>query len=167
MIYEGRRTLYVKIEHIEQLDASTVGFPPPVLRSVIESKYMIVRDALNAAVPQLLSKIEDPDLQEKVRKARETDELKFTVAFYDLPLYSGIRDLRTEKLGRLVTICGTVTRMTEVKPELLVGTFQCNECSREVSGVTQQFKVTLPALCPSKNCGNRTNWTLLGDSRTT
>ena len=26
--------------------------------------------------------------------------LKFTVAFYDLATYSGIRDLRTDKLGR-------------------------------------------------------------------
>merc|ERR1719225_1490062 len=57
--------------------------------------------------------------------------------------------------------------MTEVKPELLVGTFQCNECSREVSGVDQQFKVTQPAVCPTRNCGNRTNWTLLSESRTT
>lgn len=167
MISEGKRTLYVKIEHIEQLDAAEVGFPPSVLRSVIESKYMIVRDALNAAVPQLLSKIEEPDLQEEVRKARETEELKFTVAFYDLPLYSGIRDLRTEKLGRLVSICGTVTRTTDIKPELLVGTFQCNECNREVTGVVQQFKVTEPSMCPTRNCGNRTSWTPLPESRTT
>jgi len=167
MISEQKRTLYVKIEHIEQLDSSTVGFPPSVLRSVIESKYMLVRDALNAAVPQFLSKIEEPDLQDMVRKARETDELKFTVAFYDLPLYSGIRDLRTEKLGRLISICGTVTRTTEIKPELLVGTFQCNECNREVTGVVQQFKVTEPAMCPTRNCGNRTSWTALPESRTT
>jgi len=56
---------------------------------------------------------------------------------------------------------------TEVKPELLVGTFQCNECNREVTGVEQQFKVTMPTVCPTRNCGNRTNWTLIGDSRTT
>ena len=34
-----------------------------------------------------------------------------------------------------------VVRVAEVKPELLVGTFQCNECMREVSGVEQQFKI--------------------------
>eukprot|EP00420_Gonyaulax_spinifera_P039704 CAMPEP_0197877328 /NCGR_PEP_ID=MMETSP1439-20131203/6044_1 /TAXON_ID=66791 /ORGANISM="Gonyaulax spinifera, Strain CCMP409" /LENGTH=830 /DNA_ID=CAMNT_0043496667 /DNA_START=71 /DNA_END=2563 /DNA_ORIENTATION=+ len=167
MVREGKRTLYVKMGHLEQIDPSSVSFEPADLRSVIESKYMMVRDALNAAVPQLLSRIEDQELQEEIRKVRETEELKFTAAFYDLPLYSGIRDLRSEKLGRLVTICGTVTRTTEVKPELLVGTFMCNECSREVTGVVQQFKVTMPALCPSRNCGNRTNWTLLGESRTT
>lgn len=167
MIDEGKRTLYVKMEHLEQVDPSVVSFEPPVLRNVIESKYMIVRDVLNGVVPEFLSKIEDPDIQEEIRKARETEELKFVVAFYELPLYSGIRDLRTEKMGRLVTICGTVTRTTEIKPELLVGTFQCNECNREVTGVVQQFKVTEPAMCPTRNCGNRTSWTPLPDSRTT
>jgi DNA replication licensing factor MCM6 len=153
--------------HLEQIDPAMVSYEPGDLRNVIESKYMMVRDALNAAVPELLAKLDDPEIEEEARKAREKDELKFTAAFYDLPLFSGIRDLRTEKLGRLVTICGTVTRMTEVKPELLIGTFQCNECSREVSGVEQQFKVTMPAVCPSRNCGNRQNWTLLAESRTT
>mmetsp|Transcript_74053 Transcript_74053/g.165708 ORF Transcript_74053/g.165708 Transcript_74053/m.165708 type:complete len:832 (-) Transcript_74053:139-2634(-) len=166
MIKEGKRTLYVKVNHLEQIETGSVSFEPADLRSVIESRYMMVRDALNTAVPQLLPKIQEKDLEKEIEKAVK-DELKFTVAFYDLPLYSGIRDMRTDKLGRLVTICGTVTRMTEVKPELLVGTFECNECGREVSGVTQQFKVTMPAVCPAKNCGNRSNWTLKPDSRTT
>lgn len=167
MIREKRRTLYVKIGHLSELQSEDVSFEPADLKNVIESKYMLVRDALNAAVPELLSKNEDVDLQEEVKKARETDELKFTAAFFDLPLYCGIRDLRTEKLGRLVTICGTVTRTTEMKPELLVATWRCQECLREVSGVEQQFKVTHPVICPAKHCGNTTNWKLLGESRTT
>merc|ERR1719401_2016601 len=127
----------------------------------------MVREALNAAVPLLLATLEEPELQEKVQKARATDELKFTAAFYDLPFFCGLRSLKTERLGQLVTMCGTVTRTTEVKPELLVGTFQCNECANVVTGVEQQFKVTFPACCPQRNCGNRSNWTLLAESRTT
>mmetsp|Transcript_50305 Transcript_50305/g.90315 ORF Transcript_50305/g.90315 Transcript_50305/m.90315 type:complete len:823 (+) Transcript_50305:64-2532(+) len=167
MIRENKRTLYVKMDHFKQVDTELVSFEPEDLINVIESKYMLVRDSLNAAVPELLSKIEEPDLQEEVRKAREAEELKFTAALYDLPTYSGIRDLRTEKLGRLLTICGTVTRTTEVKPELLVATWKCNECSREISGVAQEFKVTRPAVCPTKSCNNVSNWKLLGSSRTT
>jgi len=167
MVREDRRTLCVKMSHLQEIDPEMVSFEPSDLRNVIETKYLMVREALNAAVPQLLSTLEEPELQEKVQKARAGDELKFTAAFYDLPSFSGLRSLRTEKLGQLVTMCGTVTRTTDVKPELLVGTFQCNECMREVTGVDQQFKVTFPALCPTKNCGNRTNWTLLGESRTT
>eukprot|EP00932_Pfiesteria_piscicida_P019401 SRR837773.6227.p1 GENE.SRR837773.6227~~SRR837773.6227.p1 ORF type:complete len:818 (+),score=342.94 SRR837773.6227:220-2454(+) len=128
---------------------------------------MIVREHLNAAVPQLLERLPEPEIQEKVKEARTKDELRFVVAFHDLPTFSGIRSLQTDMLGKLITISGTVTRATEVKPELLVGTFLCNDCNREVTGVQQQFKYTAPALCPIKNCGNRTNWTLLAESKTT
>merc|ERR1719174_2402552 len=167
MVREDKRTLYVKMSHLEELSAEIVSYQPSDLRNVIETKYLMVREPLNAAVPQLLASLQDKDFQDKVRKVRETDELKFTASFYDLPTYCGLRQLKTDRLGNLLTMCGTVTRTTEVKPELLVGSFQCNECMREVSGVEQQFKVTMPALCPSRNCGNRTNWTLLGESRTT
>lgn len=164
MVRENKKTLYVKMGHLEQADRDVVSFEPEDLIAVIHSKYMVVRDAVNAALPQLLSNLEDPDLQAEVEKM---DELKFTVAFYDLATYSGIRDLRTEKLGRLVTICGTVTRTTDIKPELLVATWKCNECRREISGVSQEFKVTTPPKCPTKNCGNTTNWSLLAESRST
>ena len=60
-----------------------------------------------------------------------------------------------------------MTRTTDIKPELLVATWKCNECQREISGVQQEFKVTSPAKCPTKNCGNTTNWKLLAESRST
>jgi len=167
MAREDKRTLYVRMSHLEQIDPTTVSYAPADLRNVIETRFQLVRESLNAAVPLLLSRITEPDLQQRVQKARQTDELKYVAAIYDLPFHCGIRDLRTEQLGRLTTICGTVTRTTEVKPELLVGTFQCNECQREVTGISQQFKVTMPTVCPSRNCGNRTNWTLMTESRTT
>lgn len=167
MVNEDKRTLYVKMSHLDMIDRNAVSFDPADLYQVIQTKYLMIRDALNAAVPKLLSKLEDPELQDKVKKIREKDELKLVAAFYDLPTYSGLRDMRTAKLGQLATMCGTVTRTSEIKPELVVGTFQCMECLREVTGVEQQFKATTPAVCPSRNCGNRTNWKLLGESRTT
>jgi hypothetical protein len=126
-----------------------------------------VRDFLNSAVGQLLTLIDDPNLEQDIKECLEKDELKLFVAFYDLPMYSGIFDLRADKLGQLITIRGTVTRTTDMKPELLVGTFVCNDCNHEVSGVEQQFKVTMPALCRTRGCGNKTNWTLKPEARTT
>jgi len=168
MVREGKRTLYVRMGHLGQISADEVSFDPEDFRLVVESKYIMVRDALNAAVPQLLESLEgNGDLKEEVRKARAEDELKFSAAFYDQEMYSGIRDLRTEKIGRLITISGTVTRTTDVKPELLVGTYMCNQCNRKVGGVVQQFKVTQPAVCPTRHCGNRTSWKLLAEDRTT
>ena len=38
-------------------------------------------------------------------------------------------------MGRLVSIHGTVTRTTEVKPELLLGSFKCMECTTINAGI--------------------------------
>ena len=85
---------------------------------------------------------------------------EFHVAFYNLPLTSGIRDLRTERIGQLVAISGTVTRTSEVRPELVYGSFVCQECHTVVRDVEQQFKYTEPNVCPNLTCANRTAWRL-------
>lgn len=66
----------------------------------------------------------------------------FSIAFYNLPLVEGIRDMRTDKIGKLASVSGTVTRTSEVRPELIFGTFQCFECKALVRDVEQQFKYT-------------------------
>lgn len=50
--------------------------------------------------------------------------------------------MRTEKIGKLSAISGTVTRTSEVRPELVFGTFICLECKGLVKDVEQQFKYT-------------------------
>jgi DNA replication licensing factor MCM6 len=67
---------------------------------------------------------------------------EFAVAFYNMPNSERIRELRTETIGQLLTITGTVTRTTEVRPELLYGSFTCPQCSFVVNDVEQQFKYT-------------------------
>jgi len=67
---------------------------------------------------------------------------QFSIAFYNLPLVEGIRDMRTDKIGKLCALSGTVTRTSEVRPELTYGTFTCLVCHGTVRDVEQQFKYT-------------------------
>ena len=53
---------------------------------------------------------------------QQTDKI-FTLAFYNLPLVSRVRQLRTSSIGSLLSISGTVTRTSEVRPELSLATF--------------------------------------------
>lgn len=46
------------------------------------------------------------------------------------------------RLGKLMSISGTVTRTSEVRPELLYGTFTCKDCGGVMHNVEQQFKYT-------------------------
>ena len=63
-------------------------------------------------------------------------------------------------LGKLRAFSGTVTRTSEVRPELLYGTFRCDSCGTLVKDVEQDFAYTEPTVCPDATCGNRTAWHL-------
>jgi DNA replication licensing factor MCM6 len=92
--------------------------------------------------------------------ASEESEKIFQIAIYNLPLINRIRDLRTDKVGALMTISGTVTRTSEVRPELYKATFTCDACRSIVEGVEQVFRYTEPYMCPNATCQNRSSWSL-------
>jgi len=74
-------------------------------------------------------------------------------------LYS-LRELTTDKVGQLCTFTATVTRTTEVRPELVSGTFECAECGKLMKNVAQQFKYTEPTICSDPQCQNKKSWSL-------
>jgi len=169
-------TLYVDFGHLLQSD--------DVLADAIQKQYYRFLPFLRRALWNLVAEHE-PDYLKINPTAATTDSAnlqsrEFNVAFYHLPLVSRIRDLRTEKIGTLMSISGTVTRTSEVRPELLYGSFTCEICNGTVNDVEQQFKYTevrlqilfnhaypqiiQPSLCPNPTCGNRVVWQLQIDS---
>ncbi|KAJ5030195.1 pre-mrna-splicing factor ATP-dependent rna helicase prp16 [Bipolaris maydis] len=101
---------------------------------------------------------QNESLNEKTAN-QQTDKL-FTLAFYNLPLVSRIRQLRTTSIGSLLSISGTVTRTSEVRPELSMATFVCEICNTVVPNIEQTFKYTEPTQCPNITCMNREGWRL-------
>jgi len=89
----------------------------------------------------------------------QTDKI-FSLAFYNLPLTTRVRNLRTIDVGHLLAISGTVTRTSEVRPELSLATFTCEACRSVVPNVEQVFRYTEPSQCPNLTCGNRNGWRL-------
>lgn len=87
-----------------------------------------------------------------------SNERVFQLSFFNLPTVQRIRDVRSNKIGSLMTISGTVTRTSEVRPELYMGSFTCDMCSALIEGVEQIFKYTEPTSCPS--CENQSYFTL-------
>ncbi|KAJ5980662.1 hypothetical protein N7481_007960 [Penicillium waksmanii] len=105
---------------------------------------------------------DNPDLERQIREKtrhQQTDKL-FALAFYNLPLVSRLRQLRTSQIGKLLSISGTVTRTSEIRPELSLGSFICEGCKTVVNNVEQTFKYTEPTECPNHTCGNRNGWRL-------
>jgi DNA replication licensing factor MCM6 len=143
-------TLYVDFQHVVEWDASLAAAIAdatyrlePFLRSAVRD---FVRDHLDIYV-------ERDDGSEK----------EFWVSFYNLEENQPLRHLKSARVGMLSQFIGTVTRTTDVRPELFLGTFRCKHCNTVVSGVEQQFKFTQPSICPNMTCLNTKEWTLLMD----
>ena len=131
-------TLYVDFGHLLQRD--------DVLADAIQKQYYRFLPYLRRALLNLVT-IFEPEYLKINPTAATTDSAnlqsrEFNVAFYHLPLVSGIRDLRTDKIGTLMSISGTVTRTSEVRPELLFGSFICEVCNGLINDIEQQFKYT-------------------------
>ncbi|GJJ72414.1 DNA replication licensing factor MCM6 [Entomortierella parvispora] len=156
--YEGH-TLFVDFNDLLQYDN--------ILALAIEDQYYRFLPYLRRAVQNLTWKHNSSysyinATVGDTAMARPTGSMsrEFSVAFHNVPAYDGIRDLRMEKLGKLMSISGTVTRTSEVRPELVYGTFTCQDCQGVMHNVEQQFKYTEPLMCQSPTCGNRTKWEL-------
>lgn len=64
-----------------------------------------------------------------------------------------MRDLKAEHIGKLASFTGTVTRTSEVRPELFLGSFRCTQCGTTVRNIEQHFKYTTPCICTNQACG--------------
>ena len=129
-------TLWVDYQHIVRADEE--------LAEAIESDYHRFEPSLREAATNFCA-------------AAQTDEAmnataRFFLAFYNTGNCRAIRQLHMEQIGHLIQIRGTVTRTSEVRPELLVGTFRCQECGFLSDQIPQQFHYTRPVMCRNPRC---------------
>lgn len=159
MKLNGVRNLLVDFKHIAELNAEDLDFDPLDFEMVIQQHYLRVQPALLKAVNTFVRSISS-----EVTEWVASSPHPFGLGFFNLGETHGIRSLRTRTLGELQTLGGTVTRTSEVKPELIVAVFECPECRREITGVEQQFKFTEPTICLNTNCRNRSRFILKPES---
>nr|BAA06729.1 unknown [Schizosaccharomyces pombe] len=152
-------TVYVDYKHLTSYN--------DVLALAIVEQYYRFSPFLLRALQKLIEKFEPEYYRSSLSRENaslspnfKASDKTFALAFYNLPFRSTIRDLRTDRIGRLTTITGTVTRTSEVRPELAQGTFICEECHTVVSNVEQAFRYTEPTQCPNELCANKRSWRL-------
>jgi len=90
----------------------------------------------------------------------ENAETIFFVAVHNLPSIIPMRSLRTDKVGQLTSVSGTVTRTSDVRPELLTGSFRCQKCGHGPITVVQQYHYTRPTICRNPRCPNKRDFYL-------
>ncbi|TYJ57734.1 hypothetical protein B9479_001588 [Cryptococcus floricola] len=63
-----------------------------------------------------------------------------------------VRAVRGSHLGKLITVRGIVTRVSEVKPLLVVNAYTCDMCGNEIFQEVTQKHFTPLVECPSETC---------------
>lgn len=63
-----------------------------------------------------------------------------------------VRDVKADCVGKLVTVRGIVTRVTEVKPMMVVATYSCDQCGAETYQPIQAPTFMPLLMCPSREC---------------
>ncbi|PVZ99494.1 hypothetical protein BB558_004508 [Smittium angustum] len=148
-------TLFVKYQDIHQYEE--------MLANYVSENFFRLERYINQAAKKVFDKLhrKTNSQDNSLYDPSSSNHVSIVVSIYNLPGIHRIRELRTKQIGRLVSVSGTITRTSEVRPELIMGAFACGICQTVVTGVLQQFKYTEPSICSRPTCQNRTLWKLV------
>jgi replicative DNA helicase Mcm len=90
------------------------------------------------------------------------------VAFINLP--SGhellVRDIRSDHVGRLISVAGVVRKTADIRPKLVIGNYECQRCGHTMKIPQHEIRIKEPYLCEA--CETRGPFKLLStDSKLT
>jgi len=72
-----------------------------------------------------------------------------------------VRDIRTEKINKLITVSGLVQKISEVWPRITIAQFECQRCSYVTEIHQVGYKFTEPLECENEMCGRKGPFKLL------
>jgi len=126
MKQEEKTLMYINYNHLAAYNHSD-----PKFHDYFNLQYYRYEPDLRQGLTRFLRQAAFGEALDKRRR------IYYSIAIFNLPNLTKIRELRSQQLGRLIAIAGTVTRTTDAKPELIMGTFLCLACQSVVQNVEQ------------------------------
>lgn len=120
MVEEGEVTLFVDLDHVRLYDGT--------LADGIKRDFYRLEPFLRRAVRKLVEGIDESFVKTDAGTPRE-----FFVSVFNADTVVPMRSLKADAIGKLSCFRGTVTRTSEVRPELFMGTFKCLVCQTGAS----------------------------------
>ncbi|EGC31643.1 hypothetical protein DICPUDRAFT_156483 [Dictyostelium purpureum] len=145
MIKNEKSSLYIDFTHIESFDKD--------LSKALLFEYFRLEPSLKQSL-SIFIQDHFPKFMSKINK----EKLILSICCFNVLNFVHIRELRSSRIGSLCSISGTVTRTSEVRPELVIGSFICKDCNTSSQPIPQQFKYTEPTKCLNPLCSNTRRW---------
>ncbi|KAL5711249.1 DNA helicase [Ranunculus cassubicifolius] len=121
---------------------NVVGFEENLLKEPKE-----VLSSIGAAVHQVLLKLPKFQLEEGVR---------INIRLHNHSNVIALRELKAASIGRLVSVRGTIVKVSTVKPLVIHMMFTCSKCGSSISRVFPDGKFSPPPGCTVYGCKSRT-----------
>ncbi len=90
-----------------------------------------------------------------LEKSRDSDSRRVNIRLIDLPerdVKIEIRDIRSDKIGKLLSVSGIIRKRTDVLPRLQNAVFQCSVCAEKTIEAQQRGKLEEPNRCSNPEC---------------
>mmetsp|Transcript_19819 Transcript_19819/g.45611 ORF Transcript_19819/g.45611 Transcript_19819/m.45611 type:complete len:686 (-) Transcript_19819:5-2062(-) len=141
-------TIFINFEHIIQFSDE--------LSDIIEEQHQRIEHYISEALDEFIKK---NFRQKKIFLKKKSK--KYWVGFYNLPFITSLSSHTSKNINKLICISGMVTRISEPYPQLIYGSFVCEnfDCKFQIDYVEQFFEYKEPKICPK--CHNINTWTLL------
>ncbi|KAL3929172.1 MAG: hypothetical protein SGPRY_002071 [Prymnesium sp.] len=79
-------------------------------------------------------------------------QLRLRVRIHSMKGVTPMRELRADTVGKLVSICGSVIRVSSLRPMVQSISFHCPRCGSSMNQPLQDSKYVPPPSCPSPGC---------------
>lgn len=141
-----KKALIIDYEDLER-------FEPDLADLLITNPEEVIKLFNTVIATNFISKETKQKFNKAVINARFKN-IKNTVEF---------KDLKSNRIGELVEIIGTIKKVVTIRPRLLTGLFECNNCLNkiEVSQDIRKNYVLRPNIC--LECGTKRGFTLVNE----
>ena len=158
MVSDDSTLLNIDFKHL-------LNYQSGILADAISEQFYRFLPCLQNALRHIVAQHQPQFLRSAVSSAGSDEASKiierdFQISFYNLSTIHRIREMKAENIGMLLAISGTVTRTSEIRPELYKAAFRCGLCKSLISNVEQTFKYTEPTSCINNTCVNQSEWNL-------
>jgi DNA replicative helicase MCM subunit Mcm2 (Cdc46/Mcm family) len=107
MAQNNKTTLFVNFQHVVEKDAE--------LAEAIEMEYYRFEPFLRQSIEALITEMKNQDGTAAAFSEGYGAKQEYAVSFYAMSRVERIRAMKTDKIGRLMSISGTVTRSSDVR----------------------------------------------------
>jgi len=120
-------------------------YDPALAQATREAPEKAIRGASEAI--RRIVRIVEPEYAESVER--------FHSRFKNVPDKVSVRGIRAEHIGRLIMVDALVTRVSDVKPLLVEGVFECRRCQERVVVQQTSGQYMPPPICPNEACRSK------------